>query len=60
MTVKKIVKLFCFNILFLTIIGCGEDFSVGGASLEGTGNGLPPPPGLSATPAHCDVDLTGA
>ena len=46
MTVKKIVKLFCFNILFLTIIGCGEDFSVGGASLEGTGNGLPPPPGL--------------
>lgn len=46
MTVKKIVKLFCFNILFLTITGCGEDFRVGGASLEGTGNGLPPPPGL--------------
>ena len=46
MTVKKMVKLFCFNVLFLTMIGCGQDFSVGGASLEGTGNGLPPPPGL--------------
>lgn len=46
MTVKKIVKLFCFNILFLTMVGCGQDFSVGGASLEGTGNGLPPSPGL--------------
>ncbi len=45
MTVKKIVKLFCCNILFLTMIGCGESFSVG-VSLEGTGNGLPPPPDL--------------
>lgn len=45
MTVKKIVKLFCCNILFLTMIGCGESFSVG-VSLDGTGNGLPPPPGL--------------
>ena len=45
MTVKKIVKLFCFNILFLTMIGCGESFSVG-VSLDGTGNGLPPPPDL--------------
>ena len=45
MTVKKIVKLFCCNILFLTMIGCGESFSVG-VSLDGTGNGLPPPPDL--------------
>ena len=35
MTVKKIVKLFCCNILFLTMIGCGESFSVG-VSLDGT------------------------
>lgn len=46
MIVNKPFKLFPLSILCIVLTGCGLDFGVGGASLEGTGNGQPPAPGM--------------
>lgn len=46
MIVNRPQKLFPLSILCIALTGCGLDFGAGGASLEGTGNGQPPAPGL--------------
>ena len=46
MIVNRPQKLFPLSILCIALTGCGLDFGAGGASLEGTGNGQPPAPGM--------------
>ena len=43
---NKPIRLFSICLLTATLAGCGEMFGVGGASIEGTGNGQPPAPGM--------------
>ncbi|RKG32787.1 hypothetical protein [Acinetobacter tianfuensis] len=46
MTVNNPLKLFSVCMLCTVMSACGDLFGAGGASLEGTGNGRPSPPGL--------------
>lgn len=46
MIVNKPLKLFNLCLLCAAMMGCGGSLGVGGASIEGTGNGQPPAPGL--------------
>lgn len=46
MIVNRLQLLFPLSILCIALMGCGLDFGAGGASLEGTGNGQPPAPGM--------------
>lgn len=45
MIVTKFPQLLSVCLCCIALYGCGLDFGVGGASIEGTGNGQPPAPG---------------